>query len=103
MSDPPHTPLLHPLLDDLQSHLVEREDGRLHGPAPEGDFFVERLRLNRPQLIAHRLRQRAETALRAEADTLRQRVSELRRRIAQLDAALEQSTSAIERETLQEG
>jgi hypothetical protein len=71
-TDPPHVALLHPLLANLRSHVGEREDGRLDGLTPEGEFFIGRLRLNRPQLVAHRLRQRAETALRAEADALRQ-------------------------------
>jgi hypothetical protein len=102
-SDPPYIPLLHPLRDDLQRHLVEREDGHVDGLTPEGTFFVQRLRLNRPQLIAYRLHRRAEMALREEADTLRERVSELQQRVAELDSALEQAERAIKRESPHEG
>jgi hypothetical protein len=101
-TDPPHVALLHPRLDDLRIHVVEREDGRLDGLTPQGEFFIERLRLNRPQLVAHRLRQRAEMALRVEADALRREVSELRQRIGELDAALEQVGTAIDHESTQE-
>jgi hypothetical protein len=102
-SDPPYIPLLHPLHDDLQGHIVEREDGHLDGLTSEGIFFVGRLRLNRPQLVAYRLHRRAEMALRGEADALRERVSKLQQRIAELDAALEQAARAIERESPEEG
>jgi hypothetical protein len=102
-SDPPYVPLLHPLRQDLQMHIIELEDGHIDGLTPEGTFFVRRLHLNRPQLVTYRLHRRAESKLREEADALRARVSDLQQRISELDTALEQATRAIEREGLQEG
>jgi hypothetical protein len=97
-TDPPHIPLLHPLRDDLATHVEEHEDGQLHGLTSEGAFLVQRLRLNRPQLVAYRLRQRAERQLCAERDALRERVRELQRGIAELHRALEMTDAEIERE-----
>src|SRR5436190_2107700 len=59
-TDPPHIPLLHPLKDDLATHIAEREHGRLVGLTSEGTFFIQRLRLNRPQLVAYRRHRRSE-------------------------------------------
>jgi hypothetical protein len=52
--------ILHPLLDDLASHLREEEDGRLIALSKTGRFHIERLKLNRPARIALRLRLRSE-------------------------------------------
>ena len=49
--------LLHPLNDDLTLHLHEGTDGRLVGDTPLGILYIERLRLNRAPLVAHRLEQ----------------------------------------------
>jgi hypothetical protein len=46
---------LHPLRDDLATHIRENEStGRLQGIAATGRFHIEVLRLNRPALIVHR-------------------------------------------------
>src|SRR5437870_1464427 len=46
--------LLHPLRDDLNAHIIETEHGRLQGITPRGWFHIQRLHLNRAQLIEMR-------------------------------------------------
>ena len=98
--DPPHIRLLHPLHDDMTAHLFEDESGQLVGLTPHGAFFVKRLRLNRSQLVAYRLRRRVERKLYDEVDILRQRVYELQRRVTELNEAIELTSTEIERQGL---
>ncbi|MDE0426972.1 MAG: HNH endonuclease [Candidatus Poribacteria bacterium] len=56
----PHLRLLHPLEDNLTLHLREQQNAELIGETPEGAFYIQRLRLNRPQLIEHRRRKHAD-------------------------------------------
>jgi len=50
--------LVHPRQEDLGLHLVQAADGTLRGLTSRGQFHIERLRLNRPQLVAYRQRKR---------------------------------------------
>jgi hypothetical protein len=50
--------ILHPLRDSLAAHLVEHEDGMLCGLSKTGTFHIEKLQLNRPQLVNHRRHRR---------------------------------------------
>ena len=50
--------LWNPRLESAAKHVLELDDGVLHPLTPAGTFTVERLRLNRSPLIAHRLRRR---------------------------------------------
>jgi len=95
--DPPHIPLLHPGRDDLTLHLRGGDDGRLVGLTPGGAFFIEKLRLNRAQLVAHRLRLRAAAAHAVELDDARERVRDLEQRIAGLRAAVESAADEVQR------
>lgn len=52
--------LLHPLKDSLQEHLTENEAGQLIALSETGAFHIEKLRLNRPQLLASRQKRRLE-------------------------------------------
>jgi hypothetical protein len=97
-TDPPHIRLLHPLRDDRATHLAAQEDGQVHGLTSEGMFLIHRLRLNRPQLVAHRLHQQAERQLSTERDALRERVRELQGDIAELHRALEGIETEIDHE-----
>ena len=54
-------------------HFLELEDGTLHPLTRTGAFTLKRLRLNRPPLVAHRLRRRRE----AEATRLLVRYRDL--------------------------
>lgn len=96
-SDPPHVRLLHPGLDDLSLHLREDQSGRLTGVTPEGAFFIEKLRLNRAPLVAHRTRRRAEARRAGELEAAERRVRELEQRIADLRAAVEIVEETIQR------
>ena len=98
-TDPPHVRLLHPLDDDVGEYLLEEENGQLVGRTSLGRFFIQRLRLNRPQLIAYRQNRRAEQRLRDDVDTLRERIGELQRQITELHTALVETSGEIERES----
>ena len=80
-SPDPNQCLLHPKRDDLSLHLVEALDHRLVGITEQGRIHIEVLRLNRPQLIAHRARQ-YEEAIRQARDTL------IDRRFAAMEAEI---------------
>ena len=51
-------PLWHPRQSPVTDHFFELEDGSLHPLTAAGVFTLRRLRLNRPALVAHRLRKR---------------------------------------------
>jgi hypothetical protein len=51
--------LLHPLRDDPATHMIEDGDGVLCPRTPRGAVHIERLHLNRPQLVAYRRQRRA--------------------------------------------
>ncbi|HSN99486.1 MAG TPA: HNH endonuclease [Candidatus Nanopelagicales bacterium] len=95
--DAPHVRLLHPGRDDLTQHLRATDDGRVRGVTPEGEFFVQRLRLNRPQLVAYRRTRLSEAELREELLVMRRRVEELERTVVDLRTALETAADEIER------
>lgn len=46
--------ILHPLNDTMTDHIAAQDDGTVNGLTPTGVFHVERLRLNRAPLVAHR-------------------------------------------------
>lgn len=55
----PESPSLwNPRREPATQHLLELDDGTLHPLTATGVFSLERLRLNRPPLVAHRLRKR---------------------------------------------
>lgn len=94
--DPPHTRLLHPGHDDLEAHLDEIANGSMVGKTPEGMFFVHRLKLNRPQLIAYRCGLRVTQELSVELAAALTRVSLLERRMDELSAAIDIAADTIE-------
>ncbi|XXY13600.1 HNH endonuclease signature motif containing protein [Sorangium sp. So ce216] len=70
--------LLHPQRDDLGAHIEETVHGRLIGFTPRGWFYIQRLHLNRPQLVEMR---HLHLVLQAQkADLLRAREAEARLR-----------------------
>lgn len=82
--------VLHPRLDDVSLHLVEdRETGHLRGVTPSGVFHIALLRLNRPQLVAHRLARRLQETLEEKIRLLEQQNTELTRTIAAQERYLE--------------
>jgi len=82
--------ILHPLKDDLAAHLVEQDDGTLHARSETGTFHIERLRLNRPQLVAYRLEQRLLEAARQSQTRLLERLQRLEEQVKSLTGQLQQ-------------
>ncbi len=75
--------LLQPGIDDAFLHISEDEStGRLHGLTPTGAFHITVLRLNRPQLVAHRLARRLQKILEEKIRLLEQQNAEMERTIA---------------------
>ena len=89
--------VLHPGVDDTLVHMVEDENtGYLQGRTATGVFHVALLRLNRPQLVAHRLAGRLQKILAEKVRLLEQQNSELEKTISAqeryLDVLKTQST-----------
>jgi hypothetical protein len=82
--------ILHPHRHVLSEHLTELADGTLQALTETGAFHIDRLHLNRQQLVTYRRERRAlEDASRARELLLR-RLHELEEQIGTLTAALEQ-------------
>lgn len=95
--DPPHIPLLHPGRHDLERHLREGTDGFLGGLTTEGTFFIEKLHLNRAQLVEHRLQLRAAATQREALDEALACVRELEQRISRMRADFDSTVEEIQR------
>ena len=95
----PHIRLLHPLEDDLTLHLREQQNSELIGETPEGTFYIQRLRLNRLQLIEHRRRKRANQKTHNEVKALRQQIHDLQQELDQLNSSLQEILTEIDQET----
>jgi hypothetical protein len=54
--------LWNPRDDSRDRHLLLLADGRLHARTPVGEFTLARLRLNRPALVAQRIRRLSQVA-----------------------------------------
>lgn len=81
--------ILHPLRDPIETHVVEQEDGTLRASSETGSFHIERLHLNRPQLVEYRRERRLlEAARRAQARLLKS-LKELEEQVQTLTADLE--------------
>ena len=92
--------LLHPLDDTLDLHLLEEPSGQLVGQTPEGVFYIHRLYLNRPQLIAYRLRKQI-TQRRFDAiSELRDQIHNSQQQMIRMHASLQEIMDEIERETI---
>ena len=71
--------VLHPLRDNLQEHLrLDQSAGRLEPVTETGRFHTVLLHLNRPALIAYRMRQRRVELLAARKELLEEENRELR-------------------------
>lgn len=80
--------LLHPGQDDMSAHVGEVADGRLIGLTPRGWFHIDRLHLNRPQLIALRQLSRTEQPLQKEVAQAQDMNAQLQKRIRELETEL---------------
>lgn len=95
----PHIRLLHPLENNLTLHLREQEDSQLIGKTTEGVFYIQRLRLNRPQLIEYRRRKHADQKTYNEVKILRQQIQDLQQELVQLNLSLHETQTEIDQET----
>ncbi len=75
----------------------EEEDGRVLGITEEGTFFIQRLQLNRTQLVAYRRGLRARQKLREELAAALELVRALEQRMNALDASIDAATDDLER------
>jgi hypothetical protein len=71
--------LLHPRRDDVSAHIAETAHGRLVGITPRGWFHIQRLHLNRAQLIEMRHLHLLTQALKDELLRAREAEARLRR------------------------
>jgi hypothetical protein len=94
----PHR-LLHPGQDDLAQHLREDADGHLRALSATGTFHLERLRLNRPPLVALRQARREVARLRGALAEAQAEQRQLRARMATLERDLEDVLNQLARLT----
>jgi hypothetical protein len=81
---------LHPGVDDVSGHVVLDENtGYLHGVTPTGAFHIALLRLNRPQLVAHRLAHSLQRVIQEKIHLLEQQNTELRKTVSAQERYLE--------------
>jgi len=91
--------LLHPGQDDLTTHVLETAGGRLVGLTPRGWFHIDRLHLNRPQLIDLRQQYKTEQSLRREIVQARDIKIQLQEHIRELETELAELRKMIARLT----
>jgi len=89
--------LLHPGQDDLSAHLLETADGRLVGLTPRGWFHIDRLHLNRSQLIDLRQLHRTKQSLQKEIVQAQDIRVKLQERIYELETELAELRRVITR------
>lgn len=81
--------LLHPLRDDLGAHLRQEVDGRLTPLTEAGALQVERLHLNRPPLVRHRLSVQERQLERHAHAEVRRELSRIAERLERLEKRFE--------------
>jgi hypothetical protein len=74
----------------MAAHMVEQEDGTLLALTETGDFHIERLHLNRRQLVAYRRERRLLSAARQIQTRLFERLQQLEDQVQTLTSQLEQ-------------
>jgi hypothetical protein len=89
--------LLHPKHDNQTEHLREEADGRIIALTATGAFHLDRLRLNRPPLLALRRARRDVAHLRQTLADAQAEQAQLRERIAALESALQDVLTQIAR------
>ena len=90
-SDESSPKLWNPREESSDTHWALLENGELKATSPTGEFTIRRMRLNRPQLVAYRRRQKMQT----EQKALLKRHREIAR---MLDALHRQQSELLEEE-----
>lgn len=80
--------ILHPIRDDMAAHVLELDDGSLRALSETAVFHVERLHLNRLQLVAFRHERRLREAECRTQDHLVERLRNLEQQNQVLTAEL---------------
>jgi hypothetical protein len=92
-----HDPQLwNPRCDLAEQHFLELEDSTLHALTATGAFTLQRLRLNRPPLVAHRLRRRQEVEVMRLLTRYRDLAQALGQLLAQQAALVEEQRTLLE-------
>lgn len=92
----PHR-VLHPTRDDLSAHVREEDTGHLTALTETGTFHLDRLRLNRPPLVALRRARRQTMQLHRQSTAAREERIRLQSRIASLERELEEVLQQLAR------
>jgi hypothetical protein len=87
--------LLHPGIDAMDLHLVETESGRMSGLTPRGWFHVQRLHLNRPQLVEMRKNRRLELSEKQNLAQALEANARLQRQVVALQEELAELRKAV--------
>lgn len=80
--------ILHPLNDQTEEHIEWAADGQARALTVTGHFHIERLNLNRPALVTHRLNQRRLRAAEDRNAELLDKLFNAETRIARLSRRL---------------
>ena len=89
--------LLHPKQDNLAIHIRTEKDGQLTGLTKIGAFHIQRLKLNRPPLVALRRARQEKITLRQDLLAAQQEQARLQERISSLEDKLEGVLSQLAR------
>jgi HNH endonuclease len=81
--------ILHPLRDNLAEHIAERVDGMLFALTATGAFHIQKLRLNRAELVTYRLEHRLIEAARHVQVNILQRLTHLEQQVQALTERVE--------------
>lgn len=87
--------LLHPRRDDISVHIEEAAHGRLVGLTPRGWFHIQRLHLNRTQLVERRHLRHVLQAQRADLSRAREAEARLRRENDALQSEIARLRAAV--------
>ena len=90
---PSHMRILHPLAENSAAHVTLLSDGSLLGLTPRGQFHIDWLHLNRPQLIAMRQRK----AMFVGANALFAEMQRINEQLQELVASQEKGLAALRR------
>jgi hypothetical protein len=88
--------LWNPRIEPASTHFLELEDGSLSPLTPTGAFTLQRLRLNRPPLVAHRLLKRKSNEESYLLNRYRELLGLLEQVNIQLSAVTEEQHSLLE-------
>ncbi len=95
--------VLHSLHDNTSLHFrYDETTGRLEPLTKTGRFHITLLRLNRPELVAHRLRQQIVEATAEQLRLLTTRVEQLERALAAARAYIAMMEEATQEETTED-